>query len=93
MRITHTPGSARHGTLFPADLDRVRLIADALVAGEAGRCVQCGVCNQACPVGIDVRAAVRTAGAVTDARCMLCGTCVARCPRGNLVFVPLARAS
>lgn len=78
---------------FPADLLRVRLIADGLVVAELGRCVQCGICSNSCPLGIDVRAVARDGLAVTDPLCTCCGTCVARCPRGTLRFEWLADAT
>ncbi|MBK6494276.1 MAG: 4Fe-4S dicluster domain-containing protein [Gemmatimonadales bacterium] len=71
---------------LPVDGDRVRLLGRGLVVAEPGRCVQCGICSQNCPSGIDVRAVAREGRAVTDRRCLLCGSCVTRCPRGTLSF-------
>lgn len=71
---------------LPVDGDRVRLLGRGLVVAEPGRCVQCGICSQNCPSGIDVRAVAREGQAVIDRRCLLCGSCVTRCPRGTLSF-------
>lgn len=71
---------------LPVDGDRVRLLGRGLVVAEPGRCVQCGICSQNCPSGIDVRASAREGRAVIDRRCLLCGSCVTRCPRGTLSF-------
>jgi ferredoxin len=71
---------------LPVDAERVRLLGRGLVVAELGRCVQCGICSQNCPSGIDVRAVAREGRAVTDRRCLLCGSCVLRCPRGTLSF-------
>lgn len=71
---------------LPVDGDRVRLLGRGLVVAEPGRCVQCGICSQNCPSGIDVRAVAREGRAVIDRRCLLCGSCVTRCPRGTLSF-------
>lgn len=71
---------------LPVDGDRVRLLGRGLVVAEPGRCVQCGICSQNCPSGIDVRAVAREGRAVIDRRCLLCGSCVSRCPRGTLSF-------
>lgn len=77
-----TPSTAT----MPVDAARVRLLANAIVIAEPGRCVQCGICSHNCPCGIDVRAIARDGLAVTDPRCLLCGSCVVRCPRGTLSF-------
>lgn len=54
------------------------------VAGDASRCVQCGICGYNCPVGIEVREYARRGQNVTDPRCISCGTCIEKCPRGTL---------
>jgi len=43
-------------------------------------CVACGRCNQACPMSIDVKQAVRT-GNLESAECILCGRCADSCPQ------------
>jgi ferredoxin len=72
-------------------LSRYRLLAEAQVVPEAGRCVQCGIYSYNCPIGIDVRAHARRARPILDSRCLTCGQCVANCPRGVLAFerIPL----
>ena len=73
--------------LDPADpAARQRLLADACVRIEPGRCVQCGLCVYNCPIGIDVRGHARRAEPVYDRRCLTCGECVRRCPRDVLSF-------
>lgn len=62
--------------------------AGMIVAAEAIRCVQCGICGYNCPVDIDVRSYARQGLLVTDPRCILCGNCVEKCPRGTLSFIP-----
>ena len=58
------------------------------VVPEPSRCVQCGICSFACPMGIDVRRHVWHGEPVKDSRCITCGQCVKRCPRGLLRFEP-----
>jgi ferredoxin len=73
--------------LDPADpAARQRLLADACVRIEPGRCVQCGLCVYNCPIGIDVRGHARRAEPVYDRRCLTCGECVRRCTRDVLSF-------
>ncbi len=62
--------------------------AGMIVAAEAIRCVQCGICGYNCPADIDVRLYARQGLLVTDPRCILCGNCVEKCPRGTLSFIP-----
>lgn len=62
--------------------------AGMIVAAEAIRCVQCGICGYNCPADIDVRTYARQGLLVTDPRCILCGNCVEKCPRGTLSFIP-----
>ncbi len=83
---TMAHGCMRDVQRLPTDLDRVRLLARGLVIPEPGRCVQCGMCEFNCPMGIEIRRFSRAARPVTDRRCILCGACVARCPRGTLRF-------
>jgi len=59
---------------------RVRL------AGE--RCIECGQCNKACPMGIEPMAEIRDHGAVTSPECINCLRCVAECPAQALDFRP-----
>jgi len=49
------------------------------------RCRACATCNSACPMGIDVRAAVQTGG-IFDAECIQCGSCVDVCPAQVLSY-------
>jgi len=46
------------------------------VRRSAETCVDCGVCDRACPVNVTVS----TVDTVTDPECIDCGECVAACP-------------
>lgn len=48
---------------------------------EDSKCTACGLCNKACPYGIDIASA---AGRINCIDCTLCGECVASCPHGLL---------
>jgi ferredoxin len=72
--------------LFQRETDRQKVMASAIVVPQSERCVQCGICNYNCPIGIDVRGHVWVGEPVSDSHCLTCGECVARCPRGVLSF-------
>lgn len=79
-------------TWFKRILDRLQgpeqpRYAGMMVAAEAVRCVQCGICGYNCPADIDVRSYARQGLLVTDPRCILCGNCVEKCPRGTLSLI------
>lgn len=56
-----------------------RLPSLRIRAEQAERCVSCGQCSRACPMGIDVAGQIRKGGVSSDA-CILCGACADRCP-------------
>lgn len=72
--------------LFKPESHRRRALVEGQVVPETARCVQCGICSYACPIGIDVRRHAWEGQPVKDSHCLTCGECVARCPRGVLSF-------
>ena len=54
------------------------------VVSDPRRCVQCGVCNYNCPIGIPVREYAQRGLPVENAGCITCGQCILVCPRGTL---------
>lgn len=54
----------------------VGLVSPLAVQRDASSCLGCDLCNQACPMGIDVNQTTR----VTDTACIGCLECVAACP-------------
>ncbi len=57
------------------------------VRRDAGACTDCGLCDRACPVNLEVSAA----GAVTDAECLSCGACAAACPAPGALGMGFSR--
>lgn len=53
---------------------------------QRGRCIDCDVCEQACPMGIAVASEIQRTGAVQDAECIRCMVCVDVCPVKALRF-------
>jgi len=70
-------------------VSRHRVLSEAVVVPDAGRCVQCGCCTFNCPIGIDVRAHAWRGLLIEDSHCLTCSECVRRCPRGVLSFEAL----
>lgn len=60
-------------------LPALRLSANPL------RCSSCGMCTRACPMSIDVRAAV-AAQEMESTDCILCGVCVDGCPKAAIGY-------
>lgn len=73
-------------SLFKREAIRRQALVEGCVVPETARCVQCGICSYACPIGIDVRRHAWQGVPVNDSHCLTCGECVARCPRGVLRF-------
>ena len=50
------------------------------------KCIQCGKCNDACPMSIDIKSQSQNGNTVTDLRCVGCGHCVDVCPTKTLSY-------
>ena len=72
--------------LWQGEATKHQARAEGCVVPESARCVQCGICSYACPIGIDVRRYAWKGQPISDSYCLTCGECVARCPRGVLRF-------
>ena len=55
------------------------------LAADAGRCIDCGKCSKACPMGLDVHGRVRE-GDMESAECILCAACADACPEGAITY-------
>lgn len=49
-------------------------------------CIQCGKCNDACKMGIDIMSLAKTGSPVKTYRCTGCDCCVIACPKQCLKF-------
>ena len=55
------------------------------LAAVSGRCIDCGKCSKACPMGLDVHGRVRE-GDMESAECILCAACADACPEGAITY-------
>lgn len=62
-----------------------KLVGQRITTNQTN-CIQCGRCNAACPMAIDIKAAAATGLPVTDLRCVGCGHCVDSCPTETLAY-------
>ena len=54
------------------------------IEGDRDKCRQCGACNKACPMDIDIMEYVMNGERVLSTECIFCMTCTAVCPQGIL---------
>jgi ferredoxin-type protein NapH len=53
---------------------------------DISECINCGKCNKACPMSIDINRQAVTGNTVTDLNCVGCGHCIDACPTGTLAY-------
>ena len=46
-------------------------------------CTECGICYEACPMGVKAIYTEREKEDVTDQNCIFCGACIRKCPENN----------
>lgn len=61
-------------------------IAGQKITTDNTKCVQCGKCDDVCPMSIDIKTKAVNGVAVQDIRCVGCGHCVDECPTKNLGY-------
>jgi len=62
------------------------------LAKDAGKCNQCGVCADVCPMDIDMVRSEMTDENVSSFDCVLCLKCVEKCPRDECLSIEHAGA-
>jgi ferredoxin-type protein NapH len=55
---------------------------------QKDKCIQCGKCNEVCPMYLDVMAAVTKGIRMNDRSCILCERCVDECPVNCIQMAP-----
>ena len=58
----------------PARFARIRM------KPSGNTCIECGICNHSCMMGVDVMSAISQGLRVKNTECVLCGTCKIKCP-------------
>lgn len=61
-------------------------LAGQKIKTDLSECINCGKCNEACPMGIEIRAFAREKKPVIDSLCVGCGHCVDVCPVETLEY-------
>ncbi|MFZ7121565.1 MAG: 4Fe-4S binding protein [Eubacteriaceae bacterium] len=61
-------------------------IAGQKIITNNTECIQCNMCNLACPMTIDIKKRALNGMEVKDIRCVSCGHCVDACPTKNLSY-------
>ncbi len=68
----------------------LKVIDRGVLRVKKNDCSSCGVCNKACPMGIEV-SKLPQHSYVNAPNCTQCGLCVAACPTASLELVPNAQ--
>ena len=61
-------------------LGRFLKIPQLRIKADSSKCIQCGICDKKCPMGVKVSAGVKD-GYITASDCILCGECLDGCGR------------
>ncbi len=56
------------------------------ISTTEAECIECGKCNRACPLSIDIKKEAQIKAPVTDLRCVGCGHCIDTCPTETLRY-------
>jgi ferredoxin len=62
-----------------------KLVGQQITTNQSN-CIQCGRCNAACPMSIDLKSSAATGRPVAELRCVGCGHCVDSCPTETLAY-------
>ncbi|KOA20103.1 putative electron transport protein YccM [Clostridium homopropionicum DSM 5847] len=67
-------------------LGLISKIAGQRIITDKTKCVQCGKCNETCPMFINIKDNAKEGKAVAELRCVGCGHCVDVCPTRTLGY-------
>jgi len=57
------------------------------IIAETNKCIDCGICDRECDMGIPVQELIKETGMIDTGECMGCERCVRKCPKGVLKVV------
>jgi polyferredoxin len=67
-------------------LSFISRLAGQRIESDESKCIQCGKCNKACPMGIDIEIMAKDSLPINDLSCVGCGHCVDICPVETLSY-------
>ena len=72
-------------------LGRVLHFPQLHVESDKDKCISCGKCNKACPMGLNVKQLVADNNTGTCTECIQCGACIDECPKQVLAYKMLRK--
>ena len=67
-------------------LSGVARIAGQKINTNNTKCIQCNICNETCPMSIDIKSKAINGKSVQDIKCVGCGHCIDKCPTKTLSY-------
>ena len=56
------------------------------IEADKDKCISCGKCTRACPMGLDVKELIKNNSNAKCTECIQCGACIDECPRSGLKY-------
>ena len=69
-----------------SSLGRLLHIPQLHIEADRKKCISCGLCSKACPMGLDVKRMVSEGTGSKCTECIQCGACVDECPKKVLKY-------
>ena len=67
-------------------LGRILHLPQIHIEADRNACIECGQCNRACPMGLDVKSMVSEGTNAKCTECIQCGACIDSCPKKVLKY-------
>lgn len=67
-------------------LGRILHLPQIHIEADKNACIECGQCNRACPMGLDVKSMVSEGTNAKCTECIQCGACIDSCPKKVLKY-------
>lgn len=67
-------------------LGRILHLPQIHIEADRNACIECGQCNRACPMGLDVKSMVSEGNNAKCTECIQCGACIDSCPKKVLKY-------
>ena len=69
-----------------SSIGRLLHVPQLHIEADKGKCVACGKCSKACPMGLDVKTMISEGKNDKCTECIQCGACVDTCPKKVLKY-------